>query len=66
MNIKTIYQKIIELDDACLFYDDASIHYAYLLTTDDDDLKQRCVQHIKNIYKALVAIQKVKQSHTIA
>jgi hypothetical protein len=66
MKIKTMYQRIVELDDSEQFYDDARNHYAYLLTTDDDDLKQRCVQHIKNIYKALVAIQKVKQSHTIA
>ena len=66
MNIKTIYQKIIDLDDACQFYDDASIHYDYLTKTNEDDLKQRCVQHLKNIYQALVAIQKVKQSHTIA
>lgn len=62
----SILEKIIELDDACQFYDDACIHYKYYKSTDDDDLKKRCMKHLVNIYRAVVAINKLKQSHTIA
>ena len=61
-----ILNKIIELDDACQFYDDACIHWQYYQSTDDDDLKKRCMKHLVNIYYALLAINKLKQSHTIS